>query len=152
VVIAAFRDGLYNVVLALHIISVVLAFAPAIAHPLTAARVKQASGETGLVEAAKVMVTNTRTVYFPALIAIGPLGVLMVLLSDDVWEFDQAWVMASLVVWIVICGIVSAMIIPGERAVAAGDVSAEKKVNLGGQAATIAFIVIIWLMIWKPGL
>jgi uncharacterized membrane protein len=151
VVTAALRDGAYNVVLALHIIAVVVAFAPAVAHPLTIARVKR-RGADGVPGAADVMVQNARAVYFPALVAIAPLGIVMVLLSDDAWQFDQAWIIASLLVWVAICGVVSAMIMPAERALAAGDAAAEKRVALGGQAATILFVVMLWLMIWKPGL
>jgi hypothetical protein len=53
VVLAALRDGLYNVVLFLHIVSVVIAFAPAVINPMTSARIKRDGGEAGLRAAAR---------------------------------------------------------------------------------------------------
>lgn len=150
-VLAAVRDGLYNTVLTLHIIAVIAAFAPAVVHPLTAARTKQEGGEAALPPLARVMAANGRAVYLPALIAVGVLGIVLVLLSDEVWEFTDAWVIASILLWIAITGIASGMILPAERALAAGDLAAEKKVAMGGQLATIGLIVMLWLMVFKPG-
>jgi hypothetical protein len=42
--------------------------------------------------------------------------------------------------------------VPGERAMAAGDLSAETKVAMGGQIITVLTLVMLYLMIWKPGL
>ena len=43
------------------------------------------------------------------------------------------------------------MILPAERKLAAGDLEAEKKVAMGGQIATVLTLVMLYLMIWKPG-
>lgn len=149
-VLASYRGGLYNLFLALHIATIVAAFAPAIAHPLTLLRSKQA-GDAVLADASKVMVANTRTAYIPALVANGPIGAVLVLLSDDVFGFGDAWVSAGIVVWVAICAVVTGMILPAERRLAAGDATAERRVAVGGQLATVGFAVMLWLMIWKPG-
>jgi hypothetical protein len=44
------------------------------------------------------------------------------------------------------------VILPGERRQAAGDAAAAKRVELGGTLATLLFLVLLYLMIWKPGL
>ena len=41
--------------------------------------------------------------------------------------------------------------LPGERKMAEGDLSAEKKVEVGGQVITVLTLVMLYLMIWKPG-
>lgn len=150
-VLAAVRDGVYNAVLALHIIALIVAFAPAVTHPLTAARTKRDQGAEALPPLSRAMAANGRAVYLPALIVTGLLGFVLVLLSEDVWAFTDAWVMAAIALWVVITGVVSGMIMPAERALGAGDLAAERKVALGGQLATIAAIVMLWLMVFKPG-
>lgn len=98
------------------------------------------------------MVANARQIHIPALVAIGPLGIAMVLLSDELLAFDQTWVMLAILVWVAICGVVTGMILPNERRLADGDLTAEKKVAVGGQIATVLVVVILYLMLWKPGL
>jgi uncharacterized membrane protein len=150
--LAAVRgDVAYDVLLFLHLASLLVAFSPVAAHPLTSARVKRAQGEAGLVELSKAMHANGRAVYFPALIATGVFGILMALVDGDFVELSDGWVMGGLGVWIAICGVVSGMILPAERALAAGDLAAEKRVAVGGQIATLLVVVILWLMIFKPG-
>jgi uncharacterized membrane protein len=98
------------------------------------------------------MALNTKRVYFPALVLTAAFGIGLVLVSDDAWGFDQAWVSLSFLVWIALCGVVSGIIMPGERKVGGGDVSAMKQVAMGGQIATVLLLVMLYLMIWKPGL
>jgi uncharacterized membrane protein len=152
VVLAALRSGLYNVFLLLHIVAFVVAFAPAVINPIAIARIRQASGDGALPAAARWMAANGRQVHFPALVTIAPLGIVMVLLSDDAFGFDQAWVWLGLLVWLGICGVITALVIPGERRLAEGDLAAEKQVAMGGQIATLLAVAILYLMIWKPGL
>jgi hypothetical protein len=155
-VIAALRDNAYDVVLLLHIISIVIAFAPAVVNPLTEARLKaDGAGEGGLVAFYKAAGANGRRVYFPALIVAGVFGGALIGMSKTndelVWKFDQTWVWLSILNWVVMCGVVSAVILPNERKVAGGDVSAASKVAAGGGIATLLVIVQLYLMIFKPG-
>lgn len=149
-VLGAYNDNLYNAFLALHILSVLVAFAPGAAHPATMARYR-ADGAPAMARLAGAMAANTRAVYLPALIAVGVFGAVLVLLSGDSWSFGDTWVVGGILAWVVACGIVSGMILPAEKALAAGDESAEKRIAMGGQLATIALIVLLWLMVFKPG-
>jgi hypothetical protein len=76
----------------------------------------------------------------------------MIFSSDEAWGFDQTWVSLALLVWIAMCGLVSGMLLPAERKLAAGDLAQAKKIELGGQIVTVLFLVMLYLMIWKPGL
>lgn len=153
---AAF-GGMYKVLLLLHLLSVVVAFAPAVVNPIYAAQMK-GEGEGVFQRFAGHMAANGRRIHFPALIATGVFGLGMVFSSkpdgadENLIEFDQAWVSLSLLVWIALCGVVSGMILPAERKLSAGDMEAEKKVAMGSQIATVLFLVMLYLMIWKPGL
>ncbi len=149
-------DNLYRILFLLHIVSIVAAFAPMVIHPALAAQARK-DGHGTLVKAAGWMAGNGRRIHFPALILVGVFGLGMVFTSDpgsgeNLFEFDQTWVSLSLLVWIGLCGVVSGLILPSERKVAAGDLSAEKAANLGGAISSVLFLVMLYLMIWKPGL
>lgn len=155
--VTALPGNLYRILFLLHIIAVVVAFAPMVIGPVLMAQTK-ADGEGSLMQAAKHMAANGRRIHFPALVLIGLFGLGMVFSSkpegtdDALFGFDQTWVSLALLVWIVLCGVVSGMIMPNERKLAAGDLAAEGKVAAGGQIATALFLVMLYLMIWKPGL
>jgi uncharacterized membrane protein len=150
-VLAAYGDGLYKVLFLCHIVSFLVAFAPAVINPILAAQSK-ADGEEALVRIGGHMAANGRRIHFPALVALGGFGLLLVLQSDEAWGFDQAWVGIAILVWIALCGVVSGLILPAERRLAAGDLAAESKVAMGGQISTVLLLVMLYLMIWKPGL
>jgi uncharacterized membrane protein len=157
-VLAAIGDTAYDLVLTLHIISVLVAFAPAVVHPITGARVEAAEGEAGLVRFSAAIVKPGRFVYFPALVLTGVFGGALIGMSkpdadsEVVWQFEQTWIWLGITVWVVLCGIVTAVILPNERKVAAGDVAAQARVKAAGGAATVLAIVQIGLMVFKPGL
>jgi uncharacterized membrane protein len=147
-VIAAVRDNTYNLVLFLHIVTVLVAFAPAVVHPLTFERMR---GDSSFGRIAGIAADNGRKIYFPSLVVTGLLGIIMILLSDDLIGFSELWISLSFLVWIAICGLVSGMIMPNERKVAAGDTGAARKVTLAGQITTVLLLVMLYLMIFKPG-
>jgi uncharacterized membrane protein len=97
------------------------------------------------------MAGNGRRIHFPALIALGAFGLAMVFTSSDVVAFDQAWVSLAFLVWLGICGVVSGMLLPAERKVAAGDESAHVPLERAGQISTLLLVVMLYLMIWRPG-
>jgi uncharacterized membrane protein len=147
-ILAAYRDNGYNVVLFLHILAVIVAFAPAVVHPLTLERMR---GDSALGRVAELAADNGRKVYFPALVLVGVFGTLLVLLSDDVIGFDELWISLAFLGWIAIAGLVSGMIMPNERKVAQGDLEAGKKVTLAGQITSVLLLVVLYLMVFKPG-
>lgn len=74
-----------------------------------------------------------RRVHLPALIALGGFGLAMVLVADPLYGFDQTWVSLAFLVWLAMCGLVSV------------------RAALGGQLVTVLLLVMLYLMIWKPG-
>jgi uncharacterized membrane protein len=150
-ILAAYGDTLFKVLYLGHILSLVVAFAPAVINPILIAKVKAQDDESTLVRVASHMASNGRQIHFPALIVLGAFGIAMVFTSDDVIGFGDTWVSLSFLVWLAICGVISGVVLPAERQLAAGDLEAEKKVALGGQIATVLTLVMLYLMIWKPG-
>jgi hypothetical protein len=67
------------------------------------------------------------------------------------WQFEQTWIWLGILIWVVLCGLVSGVILPAERKVAAGDLAAEKRIASAGGIATILVVVQVALMVMKPG-
>jgi hypothetical protein len=67
-----------------------------------------------------------------------------------VTKFDDKWVNFAFLVWFAMNGVLHAMILPGERKLAAGDDTAEGKVKTGGMIMDLLFIVMLYLMIFQP--
>jgi uncharacterized membrane protein len=149
--IAAYRETGYNVMLFLHIVTALVAFAPAFVHPLLAnqSRALDADNRGKVIG---MMAGNGRRIYAPALILTGLFGFAMQGMSDGVIEFSQTWFWLALVLWLAMNGVLHGMLLPAERAVAGGDETAAKKVDTGGIILTVMLIVMVYLMVFKPGL
>jgi uncharacterized membrane protein len=150
VMLAEIGSTSYDIVLMLHIISAIVAFAPAFVHPLLASQTKQldAADRSRL---AGYMAVNGRRVYAPALIVTGLLGLALQGMSDSVWKFSQVWIWLAVVIWLAMNGVLHAVLLPAERAVADGDQAAARRVDAAGGLLTLALVVMIYLMVFKPG-
>ncbi len=151
-VLAAFRgDFAYDIILLVHILSFLVAFAPAAINPLLEAHFAKTADEATMQNWAKF------TSMYTSRIALGSLGVLLItglvmIVQFDGWEFSQTWISLAFLVWLAIGGVVSAMILKGEKAMAAGDMSGRELVAKGGPIATVLMVIMVYLMIFKPGL
>ena len=148
--IAAYRDTGYDVMLFLHIVTAFVAFAPAFVHPLLGNQTK-ALDATSRGKVLGMIAGNGRRIYAPALILTGLFGFAMHGMSDGVIEFGQTWFWLAIVVWIAMNGILHAVLLPGERALAGGDRSAEGKVSAAGMILTGLLLVMLYLMVFQPG-
>ena len=148
--IAAYRETGYNVMLFLHIVTALVAFAPAFVHPLLAnqARALDADNRGKVIG---MMAGNGRRIYAPALILTGLFGFAMQGMSDGVIEFSQTWFWLALVLWFGMNGVLHAMLLPAQRAAAGGDESAAKKLDTASLIMTVLLAVMVYLMVFKPG-
>lgn len=148
--LAAVGNTPYNIILFVHILLVLAAFAPAFVHPLIASQTKGMEGG-----ARRAMFTamagNGRRVYAPALILTGLLGFALSGMSEGVYAMSQTWLIISAIIWIAMNGVLHAMILPGERAIAGGDDSGQGKVDTGGMIISVLLLVMLFLMVFKPG-
>lgn len=149
-ILAAPGDTGYDIILLLHILTAMVAFAPAFVHPLLS-RQSKAGGAQTTSSLLGSIADNGRKIYAPALILTGLLGFGVAGMSDDVYSVGDGWVIAAIVVWIAQNGILHALILPGERAWADGDSDAEAKVSLGGGLITALLVLQLILMVFKPG-
>jgi uncharacterized membrane protein len=148
--LAAYRETGYNIVLFLHILTALVAFAPAFVHPLLANQTKALDG-TARGSVMQMMSGNGRRIYAPALILTGLFGFALQGMSDDVIEFGDTWFWLAILVWLAMNGVLHAMLLPAERAVAGGDESASSKVDMAGIILTVMLLFMLYLMVFKPG-
>ena len=146
-ILAALRDTGYNIVLFLHVLTVVVAMAGAIAHPfMFTLEEKRADGD--VVALAQRIETPSR-VYSISYALTGLIGFGLISMGD--WEWGAAWIWLSIVLWVVSVGLLHGMIIPAEKALAGGDASALAKVKQLGPPVNLMILVVIFLMTVKPG-
>lgn len=148
--IAAVGDTPYRVVLVLHILSAMAAFAPAFTHPFLTNQSKSLGD--GHRDVMGFLAANGRRIYAPALIVAGLLGFALQGMSSGAWSFTQFWMIAAFIVWAAMNGVLHALIMPNEAKMADGDANAQRLVDIGGQVITILLLVMLWLMVFKPGL
>ncbi|HEX5365612.1 MAG TPA: hypothetical protein VFW63_02965 [Acidimicrobiales bacterium] len=125
----------FKIFLFLHVLSFIVAFAPAVLTVLPGGR----DGYLGLLERAG------RQVYAPALLLTGLFGIMCIVTSDEVYEFSDTFISLAFVVWIVMNGVFHGLVLAGQRQ---GD---QRKVGNGQAVLTVLLLVMLYLMIWKPG-
>ena len=148
-------SGIYKLLVVLHILSVVVGIGATMLNGLYAAKAKQAGGPAaGAIMKANFDVTMVaeKVIYL-----IPVFGILAVLASDDVWEFDQTWIWLSLVLYVVALGIAHGNQMPAGKKMLAGPSSPEeaealgKRLAMGGMALNLLVVALVALMVWKPG-
>jgi uncharacterized membrane protein len=145
-------DFLYQLVYLLHIAAIVTAFAAAIVNPRLGGLAKRSDEGTART-INRFIADGSTKVHFPALAAVGLFGILMVLLSDEVYEFSQAWISIAFVLWFAMLGLIWFVLVPAERRLGAAPSDAdEKKVAMFGGIIHLLFLLMLIDMIWKPGL
>lgn len=141
----------YKVMLLLHILSVIVAFAPNFVWPFVAVRLKKEQAPVGAT-IGKLAAGNTVKIHGPALVVAGVIGCGLVGMSERVYTFADAWISAALLVWFLMLGVVFGMMAPAEKRAAAGDAGADKIVSMSGGILHLLLTVMLVIMIWKPGL
>lgn len=151
-IVAAVGDTAYNIVLLLHLLTVMVALSPAFVHPLLRNQMR-AADRTERQHLLINMAANLRRFYGPALIVTGLLGFALAGMSDKVHSMREAWLIASAVIWVAMNGVLHAVIMPALKSVRSGDArpSVERRTEQGWALITVMAIVQLALMIGQPG-
>lgn len=162
-------SGIYKVLLVLHILSAIVGLGAVMLNGLYAVQSQKRPGPGGrAVSEANFAVS---IVAEKAIYLIPVFGILLVLVSDDAWDFGQAWLWLSLALYVVAIGISHSVLIPGHRKI--NELLAEmeqgpppaggpppqvvqiealgKKQAAAGMTLNLFVVVFLTLMIWKPG-
>lgn len=127
----------YKLLGLLHILAAVVAFGPLFIYPSM-----QRAGAGG--EVAKLHMRMS----FPALILVGVLGMGMVGMSDDSIEMSETWVVLSLACWVALVVVSWFLVRP---AISDSSEPARSKLAAGIGATHLLTVVVLYLMVFKPG-
>ena len=146
----------YKILLLLHILAVIVAFAPAFVWPFVSVRLKKQQKPVGPA-IGELAGGHTTKVSGPALVLAGVFGFALVGMSklkggvDAVWTFKQTWVSVAALCWFIMVGLLFAVMAPAEKKAAAGDEGAEKIISAVGGVLHLLMVVVLIMMIFKPG-
>ncbi|MDE0845477.1 MAG: CopD family protein [Actinomycetota bacterium] len=150
IMLAMVRDTGYNLVLVVHILAVVVAFAPAFVHPFLV-RQTRSHDLADRFQIISLMQENGQRIYAPALAAAGLLGFTLTGMSDQLYQLSQLWLWLSAGCWLAMNGLLHGLILKAEKQMANGDTSAQKRAEIGSGVLSLLFILTLILMIFKPG-
>lgn len=155
------NSGIYKLLLVLHLLAVTVGLGTVFLNGVYNARARRFGGERGT--AVTVANEEVSKIAEYAIYAIPVFGILMVLTSDDAIQFGDTWIWLSLLIYVIAIGISHAVLIPGHRrynqlAESEGGPSAgeeaqglEKRMAAAGGTLNVLVVVLIALMVWKPG-
>ena len=173
--LATYGNDLYKLVLTLHILCAIVGFGAVVLNAIYGQQAKARRGTEGLAIAEANYLVSKIGEYF--IYAVFLLGIALVLIGDNSPQigFDRTWIWLSILVFIAALGISHGMLMPRVRrlhalmnelihmgppapgATAPPPQVAEmeqlgKKLGVVGPILNLALIVILFLMVWKPGL
>jgi uncharacterized membrane protein len=148
--VAAQDDFGYRLFLLLHIVAIVVAFAPGFVWPVVATQLRKEGQPLGA-GLAKIQAASTMRIHGPALVAAGVFGFALIGLSNKQWKFSQQWISIAMVLWFVMIGVVFLLLVPAERKAGQGSEAAEPRISMYAGMVHILFLLMVIDMIWKPG-
>jgi uncharacterized membrane protein len=128
----------YELLGLLHILSVIAAFGPLFIYP---SLVRAGAG-------AEVAKWHLR-LSLPALVLAWVFGMGLVGLSDDLFEMSDGWIVASLLVWVVLVLVSWFLIRPS---LSDSSERARSMLSAGIGITHVGLVVMLWLMVFKPGM
>ena len=167
--VAAFGSDVYKIVLVLHILCAIVGFGAVFLNSIYGQQAKARRGREGLaISQANLLVSEVGT-YF--IYAVFVFGILLVLIGDNVFDFGQTWIWLSMLLFLASLVVSHGMLLPTvrrmqalmEEMIATGPSqtgpppqAAEmeqlgKRIGIIGPALDLTMIVILVLMVFKPG-
>jgi uncharacterized membrane protein len=167
------NSGVYKFLLVLHLLAAIVGFGPTVLAAVFGAKAKARGGREG-----QAIAETTYDVMHDVaewiIYAVPILGILLVLTSDDAWKFSDAWISFSFLLYIAALGIVHALHFPNIKRmnllmaelntgtgppgsgggpppqVAELEQRGKKAAGLG-MLLNVMLVIIVFLMVWKPG-
>ena len=127
----------YKILGLLHILSVVVAFGPLFLYPAL-----QRAGQTQTIARLHLMMS------LPALVLVWVFGMGLVGMSDEAIEMSEPWIVISLIGWVALMAVSWFLIRP---ALTDRSPVARSRLSAGVGVTHLLLIVIVILMIFKPG-
>jgi hypothetical protein len=172
-VLATTNSGLYKLVLVLHILCAIVGFVAVYLNGVYGAEMKKRRGADSLA----IYEANWRVTNIGQYVILGVLifGLALVGLSDSAWKFSQTWVWLAVTLFVIGLGVSHGILLPAMKRmgvlmremVAAGPPPAGapagpppqavemealgKRLGVAGGFLNVLIVVILIIMVWKPG-
>jgi hypothetical protein len=171
--LATINGGLYKFFLVLHILCAIIGFGAVFLNGIYGQQMKARMQSGRLAEAIGIYEANLFVSkigeYF--IYAVFILGFAVMGLSDSAWKFSQTWIWLSVVIYVIAIGLSHGVLMPAVKRMgvlmhemAAGPPPAGgpppqaaemaaigQRLGVVGPILDLAMIVILFLMVWKPG-
>ncbi len=168
--LADYSDAPYDIVLVLHILCAIVGFGSVTLNAIYGQQAKARRGREGLAIFQANKLVSSIGMYF--IYAVFVLGILLVLLGDNAWDFDQTWIMVSIIVFLLAFGVSHGLLLPrvnrmealmtamadGPAPGAAGPPPEAaqleelgKQVGIFSMLLDVALVTILIMMVTKPG-
>jgi len=145
-VIAAVGSTGYNIMLLLHILAVIVAFAPLWLAPVLLRLT--AGGDKAAADALDVSILRFS---LPGLALAGILGFGLVGMSEKAFTLGKPWVSTAVILWIVLIAVLAVVARPAIKAFRDGNASARGKIMMSTGIGHLILVVMLYLMIFQPG-
>jgi uncharacterized membrane protein len=145
-ILAAVGSTGYNIMLFIHIIAVVVAFAPLWLTPVLLRLT--AAGDKAAADGLEVSILRFS---LPGLAVAGIVGCGLVGMSEKEFTFAQPWVSTAVILWIALMVVLAVVARPAIKAFRDGDASARGRVMMATGLGHLILLVMVYLMIFKPG-
>lgn len=163
-------SGGYKLLVLLHLVTVIVGIGTVTLNALYGAQSRQRPGPGGRAVSEANEAVSKIAEYF--IYGIAVTGILLVFASDDAVDFSQTWIWLSILLYVVALGISHSVLIPGHRRINALLAEMEqgpppaggpppqvaelsvlgKRQGMAGMALNLLTVVLLVLMVWKPGL
>ncbi len=148
--VAAIGSDGYKFFLLLHLAAVVVAFAPAFVWPYMM-RLQRTEGPNSAAGGALGRLLDPM-MHGGSLVLAGLFGVILILMSDEVFEFSQMWISSAFLLWFLMLGVFFAGLVPAQRQVAGGDADGDMRLAMSYGGMHLLLLLQLIVMVWKPGL
>jgi hypothetical protein len=139
------NSGIYKLLLVLHILCAIIGFGSVYLNALYGQQIRKRQGREGIaIFDANFFVTRVGQLFIYAVFVF---GFALVLVSDDAWKFDQTWVWLAMALYVISLGVAHGVLLPAVKRMGV----LMNELAAAGAFLDIMVIVILALMVWKPG-
>jgi len=145
-ILAATDSTGYKVMLLLHILAVIVAFAPLWLAPVLLRLT--AAGDKAAADGLDVSILRFS---LPGLAVAGILGFGLVGMSEKKFTLGMPWVSTAVILWVILIAVLAVVARPAIKAFRDGDASARGRVMMATGIGHLILVVMLLLMIFQPG-
>jgi uncharacterized membrane protein len=147
VVLAALNSTGYKIVLLIHVLAVIVGFAPLWLTPVMIRLT--AAGDKAAADGLEVSILRFS---LPGIGLAGILGFGLAGMSEKVFKMSQAWLSIAAVLWVVLLALLFFVARPAIKAFRDGDAAARGRIMMVTGISHLILVVTLYLLIFKPGL